>query len=191
MEDVLTVFKASQYCNVSPKTIINWIESGHIKAYKTVGGHPHQQNRPGNLYEEPGHPHSGKRTQGIKYKRTVLFSKYFPSTSFAVKASLFLSFNTATSIPKLTMLNITVPRKSRLGATKYVTLKVMGKAISPMSPDILPRSSETVVSQKCMRNPKSPRLRNTPIAKRSPIFRISMGTKKSKAVDNMVSIVLL
>ena len=39
MEDVLTVFKASQYCNVSPKTIINWIDSGHIKAYKTVGGH--------------------------------------------------------------------------------------------------------------------------------------------------------
>lgn len=39
MEDVLTVFKASQYCNVSPKTIINWVESGHIKAYKTVGGH--------------------------------------------------------------------------------------------------------------------------------------------------------
>lgn len=39
MEDVLTVFKASQYCNVSSKTIINWIEAGHIKAYKTVGGH--------------------------------------------------------------------------------------------------------------------------------------------------------
>jgi excisionase family DNA binding protein len=39
MEEVLTVFKASQYCNVSPKTIINWIDSGHIKAYKTVGGH--------------------------------------------------------------------------------------------------------------------------------------------------------
>ncbi|MFO7602138.1 MAG: response regulator [Candidatus Desulfacyla sp.] len=39
MEDILTVFKASQYCNVSPKTIINWIESGHIPAYKTVGGH--------------------------------------------------------------------------------------------------------------------------------------------------------
>nr|HID57861.1 response regulator [Desulfobacterales bacterium] len=39
MEGVLTVFKASKYCNVSPKTIINWIESGHIKAYKTVGGH--------------------------------------------------------------------------------------------------------------------------------------------------------
>ena len=39
MEDVLTVFKASQICNVSAKTIINWIDSGHIKAYKTVGGH--------------------------------------------------------------------------------------------------------------------------------------------------------
>ena len=39
MEEILTVFKASKYCNVSPKTIINWIESGHIKAYKTVGGH--------------------------------------------------------------------------------------------------------------------------------------------------------
>ena len=39
MDDILTVFKASKYCNVSPKTIINWIESGHIQAYKTVGGH--------------------------------------------------------------------------------------------------------------------------------------------------------
>ena len=39
MEDVLTVFKAGQHCNVSPKTIINWIDAGHIKAYKTVGGH--------------------------------------------------------------------------------------------------------------------------------------------------------
>ena len=39
MDEIMTVFKASKYCNVSPKTIINWIESGHIKAYKTVGGH--------------------------------------------------------------------------------------------------------------------------------------------------------
>jgi excisionase family DNA binding protein len=39
MEDIHTVYTASKYCNVSPKTIINWIESGHIKAYKTVGGH--------------------------------------------------------------------------------------------------------------------------------------------------------
>ncbi len=37
--DVLTVSQASDYCKVSPRTIINWIEAGHIKAYKTVGGH--------------------------------------------------------------------------------------------------------------------------------------------------------
>lgn len=39
MEDILTVFQASKYCSVSPKTIINWIDAGHIEAYKTVGGH--------------------------------------------------------------------------------------------------------------------------------------------------------
>ncbi len=39
MEDIFTVFQASKHCNVSPKTIINWIEAGHINAYKTVGGH--------------------------------------------------------------------------------------------------------------------------------------------------------
>ena len=39
MEDILTVAKASEYCQVSPKTIINWVEAGHIDAYKTVGGH--------------------------------------------------------------------------------------------------------------------------------------------------------
>lgn len=38
-DEILTVYKASQYCNVAPKTIINWIDAGHIKAYKTVGGH--------------------------------------------------------------------------------------------------------------------------------------------------------
>lgn len=39
MEDTFTVYTASQYCNVSSKTIINWIDAGHIKAYRTVGGH--------------------------------------------------------------------------------------------------------------------------------------------------------
>jgi excisionase family DNA binding protein len=37
--EILTVSQASKYCKVSPKTIINWIDAGHIKAYKTVGGH--------------------------------------------------------------------------------------------------------------------------------------------------------
>ena len=39
MEKVMTVYEASKHCNVSSKTIINWVDSGHIKAYKTVGGH--------------------------------------------------------------------------------------------------------------------------------------------------------
>ncbi len=39
MDDIMTVHQASEYCSVSPKTIINWVEAGHIKAYKTVGGH--------------------------------------------------------------------------------------------------------------------------------------------------------
>ncbi|MEN8210412.1 MAG: response regulator [Thermodesulfobacteriota bacterium] len=39
MEDTLTVFTASKYCNVSSKTIINWMEAGHIEAHSTVGGH--------------------------------------------------------------------------------------------------------------------------------------------------------
>jgi len=37
--DALTVYQASKYCGVSPKTISNWIDEGQIKAFKTVGGH--------------------------------------------------------------------------------------------------------------------------------------------------------
>jgi excisionase family DNA binding protein len=37
--DVLTISQASKLCGVSLRTIINWVEKGHIKAYKTVGGH--------------------------------------------------------------------------------------------------------------------------------------------------------
>jgi len=39
MKDIFTVFQASKFCGVSPKTIINWIDAGHIEAYRTVGGH--------------------------------------------------------------------------------------------------------------------------------------------------------
>jgi len=39
MDEIFTVFKASQHCNVSTKTIINWVDAGHIKAYRTPGGH--------------------------------------------------------------------------------------------------------------------------------------------------------
>jgi len=37
--EILTVSQASKYCKVSSKTIINWIDAGYIKAYKTAGGH--------------------------------------------------------------------------------------------------------------------------------------------------------
>jgi excisionase family DNA binding protein len=36
---VLTTFQAADYCQVSPFTIRNWIESGLLSAYKTPGGH--------------------------------------------------------------------------------------------------------------------------------------------------------
>ena len=39
MDDVFTVFAAGQYCNVPSRTIIEWIEGGHIKAHETAGGH--------------------------------------------------------------------------------------------------------------------------------------------------------
>ena len=38
-KEVLTTFEASRYLNVAPKTVSNWIDAGHLKAYRTVGGH--------------------------------------------------------------------------------------------------------------------------------------------------------
>jgi excisionase family DNA binding protein len=37
--DVLTVNQASEFCGVSPQTIVNWINADKLKAYKTPGGH--------------------------------------------------------------------------------------------------------------------------------------------------------
>ena len=39
MKNIFTVHTASKYCRVTPRTIINWIEAGHIPCYRTVGGH--------------------------------------------------------------------------------------------------------------------------------------------------------
>jgi excisionase family DNA binding protein len=36
---VLTVNQAGLYCQVSPQAIVNWINTGKLKAYKTAGGH--------------------------------------------------------------------------------------------------------------------------------------------------------
>jgi excisionase family DNA binding protein len=38
-DKVFTTFQAADYCQVSPFTIRNWIESGVLPAYKTPGGH--------------------------------------------------------------------------------------------------------------------------------------------------------
>lgn len=37
--EILTVAQASKYCNVATKTIIGWIEAGHLAALKTASGH--------------------------------------------------------------------------------------------------------------------------------------------------------
>jgi len=37
--EVFTVYQASKYCSVTPKTVSNWVDQGHIKAHRTVGGH--------------------------------------------------------------------------------------------------------------------------------------------------------
>lgn len=36
---VLSVNQVGLYCQVSPQTIVNWINAGKLKAYKTAGGH--------------------------------------------------------------------------------------------------------------------------------------------------------
>ena len=36
---VFTVNQVSELLQVSPQTIVNWIEAGKLAAYKTAGGH--------------------------------------------------------------------------------------------------------------------------------------------------------
>jgi excisionase family DNA binding protein len=38
-DKVFTTFQAADYCQVSPFTIRNWVESGVLPGYKTPGGH--------------------------------------------------------------------------------------------------------------------------------------------------------
>ncbi len=37
--NVFTVNQVSEFLQVSPQTIVNWIEAGRLKAYRTAGGH--------------------------------------------------------------------------------------------------------------------------------------------------------
>ena len=73
MESVFTVFKAANLCKVSSKTIINWVESGHIKAYKTVGGHRRiKQSDLENFMKTQGIPIPGEETNDGKKRVLVV-----------------------------------------------------------------------------------------------------------------------
>lgn len=73
MEDTMTVFTASKYCNVSSKTIINWVEAGHIKAYKTVGGHRRiQKSDLEKFMEQQGIPIPGEADESGRKKILVV-----------------------------------------------------------------------------------------------------------------------
>lgn len=39
MKDILTTFEIAKLCGVDITTVINWIDSGKLTAYKTPGGH--------------------------------------------------------------------------------------------------------------------------------------------------------
>ena len=38
-EKALTTFQAAKLCGVFPTTVINWVNLGKLRAYKTPGGH--------------------------------------------------------------------------------------------------------------------------------------------------------
>ena len=38
-KDILTTHEAAKYINVTMPTVVNWIDDGSLKAYKTKGGH--------------------------------------------------------------------------------------------------------------------------------------------------------
>jgi len=73
MDDVFTVYQASQYCKVSPKTIINWIDAGHFEAYKTPGGHRRINQRDLELFmQKQGIPIPEEQTEDARRKILVV-----------------------------------------------------------------------------------------------------------------------
>jgi len=39
MKEILTTFEIAKMCNVDITTVINWVNTGKLTAYKTPGGH--------------------------------------------------------------------------------------------------------------------------------------------------------
>jgi excisionase family DNA binding protein len=69
-KEVLTTFEASRYLNVAPKTVSNWIDAGHLKAYRTVGGH--RRIRRQDLEAFISAQQSGRRPRTVPTHRRVL-----------------------------------------------------------------------------------------------------------------------
>jgi excisionase family DNA binding protein len=69
-KEVLTTFEASRYLNVAPKTVSNWIDAGHLKAYRTVGGH--RRIRREDLEVFISAQQAGRRTRAASERRTIL-----------------------------------------------------------------------------------------------------------------------
>jgi excisionase family DNA binding protein len=74
---VLSVNQVGLYCQVSPQTIVNWINTGKLKAYKTAGGHRRivrsdlieflkRYNMP--AFGDSFYPYEGKQVRQIKIR---------------------------------------------------------------------------------------------------------------------------
>jgi excisionase family DNA binding protein len=71
--DVLTVYQASKYCGVSPKTVSNWIDEGHINAFRTVGGHRRIRKEDLDAFlRKQGMPVPGALVEGERKKILVI-----------------------------------------------------------------------------------------------------------------------
>ncbi len=72
-DEIFTVNKAAEYCQVTPKTIINWIDAGHIPYYRTVGGHRRMKRADlENFMKKQGIPVPDKGTGETARKRILV-----------------------------------------------------------------------------------------------------------------------
>jgi excisionase family DNA binding protein len=85
-KEVLTTFEASRYLNVAPKTVSNWIDAGHLKAYRTVGGH--RRIRRQDLEAFISAQQSGRRPRSVPIHRRVLVVDHDPALATALLQAL-------------------------------------------------------------------------------------------------------
>lgn len=85
-KEVLTTFEASRYLNVAPKTVSNWIDAGHLKAYRTVGGH--RRIRREDLEAFINAQQSGRRARVGAQRRRVLVVDHEPAAAEAIVQAL-------------------------------------------------------------------------------------------------------